>query len=224
MENIFTTITIGLLATTSPCVFPLYPGYLAYLSNGNEHLQKSKGRYLLGFLVLAGVLTMMLAIGLVIALLAVPIGSALSIVVPLADILIFLLGVLLLFNINPFRSLPVIRVPLLQNPYFNAFVYGLLYGPIALPCAGPLVVSVFALSLTAGELLSRLGTFMGFGLGFGIPLLLLSFLAGSQQRWITLQFARHGKWVNRIGGVILITIAVVDFFINWELIRSVWFG
>lgn len=224
MENIVTSLTIGLLATTSPCVFPLYPGYLAYLSGGHEKLQEGKGRFFLGFLVLAGVLTMMLTIGLVIAWLAVPIGRALSVLVPLADGLIFLLGVLLLFNINPFRSLPVVRVPALQNPYFNAYVYGLLYGPIALPCAGPLVVSVFALSLTAGELLGRLGTFIGFGLGFGMPLLLLSFLAGSQQRWITRQFARHGKWINRIGGVILIAIAVVDFTVNWDLIRTAWFG
>jgi len=29
---------LGLLATTSPCVLPLYPGFLAYLSGGQEAL------------------------------------------------------------------------------------------------------------------------------------------------------------------------------------------
>ncbi len=28
-DAIFTSISLGLLATTSPCVLPLYPGYLA---------------------------------------------------------------------------------------------------------------------------------------------------------------------------------------------------
>ncbi len=222
MENILTPLTIGLLATTSPCVFPLYPGFLAYLSGGQEALRTSKGRYALGFLVLAGVLSMMLALGLVIALLALPIGNTLSIVVPLANGLIFVLGVALLLNKNPFKALPTIQSPLLKNPYVNAYLYGLLYGPIALPCSGPLVVSVFALSLNAGELLARLTTFLWFGMGFGVPLLLLSFLAGAQQRWITRQFAIHSAWVNRVGGIILITIAVVDFAINWELIRAAW--
>lgn len=222
MENILTPLTIGLLATTSPCVFPLYPGFLAYLSGGQEALRASKGKYALGFLVLAGVLSMMLVLGLVIALLAVPIGSALSLVIPLADGLIFALGVALLLNKNPFKALPTLQAPLLKNPYINAYLYGLLYGPIALPCSGPLVVSVFALSLSAGELLLRLTTFVWFGLGFGVPLLLLSFLAGAQQRWITRQFAIHSKWVNRAGGIILITIAVYDFTANWELIRAAW--
>ena len=221
-DNAFTVLTIGLLATTSPCVFPLYPGFLAYLSGGQEALKGSKGRYALGFLVLAGVLTMMLALGGLIAALAIPIGSALSVVIPVADLLIVGLGILLLMNINPFKALPTIQAPLLANPYVNAYLYGLLYGPIALPCSGPLVVSIFAISLTAGEAFSRLTTFFWFGLGFGLPLLLLSFLAGAQQRWITRQFAIHSKWVNRIGGLILIAIGVYDFAANWELLRAAW--
>ena len=82
---------------------------------------------------------MMLALGLVIALISVSVGEALSIAIPLADLLIIGLGIMLLLNLNPFKKLPQIKVPLLSNPYANAFVYGLLYGPIALPCSGPLV-------------------------------------------------------------------------------------
>ena len=37
-DAIFTSISLGLLATTSPCVLPLYPGYLAYLSGGQAAL------------------------------------------------------------------------------------------------------------------------------------------------------------------------------------------
>jgi cytochrome c-type biogenesis protein len=52
-------------------VLPLYPGFLAYLSGGQEGLQNKAGRYFLGFFVLAGVLTMMLTLGGIIALLSV---------------------------------------------------------------------------------------------------------------------------------------------------------
>ena len=222
-ENALTSIAIGLLATTSPCVFPLYPGYLAYLSGGQESLQRSKGRYLLGFLVLAGVLTMMVVLGGLIAALAIPLGSALAVVVPLADVLIVTLGILLLLNKNPFKALPTLQVPVISNPYVNAYVYGLLYGPIALPCSGPLVVSIFAISLSAGEAIGRLSVFLWFGLGFGLPLLALSFLAGATQRWITRQFALHSTWINRIAGLLLLGIGVYDFVNNWALLKAAWF-
>ncbi len=41
METIITSLTIGLLATTSPCVLPLYPGFLAYISGGQDGLQEN---------------------------------------------------------------------------------------------------------------------------------------------------------------------------------------
>jgi cytochrome c-type biogenesis protein len=215
-----TSIGLGLLASFSPCVLPLYPGYLAYLSGTHENA-KGKARYFLGFFVLAGVLLMMLALGLVIALLSISVGRALSIIIPLANLLLIILGILLLFDKNPFKTIPQVKIPLLQNPYLNAFIYGLLYGPIALPCSGPLVVGIFAISLTAGEAFSQLSVFFWFGIGFGLPLLILSLISGALQRNITLWLARHSRLVNLVGGVLLIGIAVYDMWVNWELIRLV---
>ncbi len=220
MDTILTSLTLGLLATTSPCVLPLYPGFLAYISSGQTSLQAKRGRYLLGFFVLAGVLTMMLALGALIALLSVSVGQALSIIIPLADAIIILLGILLLMDINPFKTLPQIRVPVLTNPFVNAFIYGLLYGPIALPCSGPLVVSIFALSLTVGEALSKLNVFFWFGMGFGSPLLALSFLSGVSQRWITRLFAQHARQINLLSGLLLIAVGLVDILNNRDLILS----
>ena len=90
MNNLaITSLLLGLLTTTSPCILPLYPGFLAYLSGQDEMGRK---KYFLGLFVLAGVLTMMLALGGLIALLAVPVGSVLVYLLPLADILIFASG------------------------------------------------------------------------------------------------------------------------------------
>jgi cytochrome c-type biogenesis protein len=173
------------------------------------------------FFVLAGVLIMMLALGLVIALLSISVGRALSIIIPVANLLLITLGVLLLFDKNPFKAIPQVKIPLLRNPFLNAFIYGLLYGPIALPCSGPLVVGIFAISLTAGEAFSQLSVFFWFGVGFGLPLLILSLISGALQRSITLWLARHSRLVNLVGGVLLIAIAFYDMWVNWELIRLV---
>jgi cytochrome c-type biogenesis protein len=220
LSAIVTSMSLGLLSASSPCILPLYPGFLAYLSGAQEAAGKRRGRYFLGFFVLAGVLSMMLALGLLIALISVPVGQALAVAIPLADLLIIGLGVMLLLNVNPFKKLPQIRVPVLSNPYANAFVYGLLYGPIALPCSGPLVVGIFTLSLTAGEALGKLGVFLWFGLGFGLPLLFLSFLSGASQRWITRQFAQHARLINVVAGVLLVGIGLYDLWSNWDLIQT----
>lgn len=219
IETILTSLSLGIAATASPCVLPLYPGFLAYISGGQEGIGSRPGRYLLGFFVLTGVLSMMLALGGLIALLSLSVGRALSVIIPIADITIIFLGVLLLLNINPFKALPQIQVPVLSHPFANAFLYGLLYGPIALPCSGPLVVSVFALSLTVGEVLSKLNVFFWFGLGFGLPLLALSFLSGTAQRWITRQFARRARLLNSMSGLLLIGVGIYDLVSNWDLIR-----
>jgi cytochrome c-type biogenesis protein len=218
METIFTSLSLGLLATTSPCILPLYPGFLAYLSGA--HTEGHKSRYFLGVFVLLGVMTMMLALGGIISLLSVSIGSALSIIIPLADILIISLGVLLLLDINPFKQIPQIRIPGFSHPFVNAYVYGLLYGPIALPCSGPLVVGIFAFSLTAGEALSKLSIFFWFGMGFGLPLLLLSLLSGTLQRQITRFFAVHARMVNLVGGLLLVGIGIYDLWSNLGLILA----
>jgi cytochrome c-type biogenesis protein len=218
IETILTSLSLGLLASASPCVLPLYPGYLAYLSGAHAHAG-SRARYFLGFFVLAGVLVMMLGLGLLIALLSLSVGRALSVIIPIADLILITLGVLLLLDKNPFKALPQVKIPAMRSPLVNAFVYGLLYGPIALPCSGPLVVGIFAISLTAGEAISKLNIFLWFGIGFGLPLLALSLLSGVLQRGITLWFARHARAVNIIGGLLLLGIGIYDLAANWELIR-----
>jgi cytochrome c-type biogenesis protein len=217
MNNVaITSFFLGLLTTTSPCILPLYPGFLAYLSGQNEMGRKT---YFLGLFVLAGVLSMMLTLGGLINLLALPVGRVLVYLLPLADLLILILGTLLLIDRNPFKALPQIQMPAFQHPYMNAYVYGLLYGPIALPCSGPMVVSVFALSFTVGEAFRQLWVFLWFGLGLGVPLLILALLSGALQRQLTVFFARHSRVVNILGGLLLVGIAIYDIAQNWDLLR-----
>jgi len=217
MDVALTSFAFGLLATMSPCVLPLYPGFLAYLS-GQAGTDDGRLRYVLGLFVLGGVLTSMLILGAVMAALSVSIGRVLAILIPIAIVVILILGVLLLLNRNPFYRLPQVKVPLLRRPSLNAYVYGLLYGPIAMPCSGPLVVAIFVYSFTFGEAVSKLWVFIWFGLGFGAPLLAISLLSGAVQRQLTLWFARHSRAINVAGGLLLVAIAIYDLAENWNML------
>jgi cytochrome c biogenesis protein CcdA len=82
-----------------------------------------------------------------------------------------------------------------------------------------MVVSVFALSFTAGEAFSQLWTFLWFGIGLGVPLLILSFLSAALQRQLTSFFARHSHAINFAGGFLLIGVAIYDLSKNWALLQ-----
>lgn len=120
MEEILTSLGLGLLASASPCILPLYPGFLAYLSATETNEKKSRP-YLLGFYVLTGVLTMMLALGLIISLFSISIGRALAIIIPMANIVLIILGILLLLDKNPFIAIPQIKVPGFRKSSFKCF-------------------------------------------------------------------------------------------------------
>lgn len=216
LSEFTTSFGLGLAAMASPCVFPLYPGFLAYLSGQSQNNRKANPIWL-GVLVFLGVLTMMMSLGVVIASLSVAVGSFLIWVTPLAYLIIILLGVLLLLDRNPFLTMSQVNLPVLSNPYANAFVYGLLYGPIAFPCSGPLLTFIVAKSLTVSSMVLQLSIFFFFGLGFGLPLLLLAFLGRALQQRIVSLFLRHHRSLNLFSGVLLIGIALYGLWSEWEI-------
>ena len=224
METILTSITLGLLAASNPCILPMYPGFLAYLAGTSTRSARSAGQAWAGLFTLAGVLTMMLALGALSGLVSLSMGRVLSYAIPASDLILIVLGCLLLFNVNPFRAAPRIRVPILSHPFVNAFVYGLLYGPLTLPCSGPLVLSIFAYSLTLRSALSNLGVFFWYGLGFGLPLLFISLLSAAAQRRLTRFVAQRARVIDLIAGALLLVIGGAGLVSHWDLLAYFWGG
>jgi len=209
----------GVASAASPCLLPLYPGFLAYLSGGGTE-GRSLPAWPLGFLVLGGVLTAMLGVGLVLAAVGASSASVVGYLVPVVDGLLVAIGVLLLADRNPFARLPQAPIPLLRDPFAGAYVYGLLLGPVALPCAGPFLVTIFVISVGLADAAPRVFTFLVYGLGFGLPLLALSFLAGARRQWLASQVARRHTVINRALGTLLVVVGIYDFSINLELTRA----
>jgi cytochrome c-type biogenesis protein len=216
MGELVAVFAAGLASAASPCLLPLYPGFLAYLSANAGSLAGRRATGLLGLLVLAGLLTTMVLLGTVLVVVSVPIGRVASLLVPIVDGLLLALGILLLAGRNPFNRLPGLQVPLVRNPYGQAYVYGIMLGPIALPCAGPFLAALLAVSVGLGDAVLRMGTFVVFGLGFGLPLVVLSLLAGARQRSIVGWVTAHHRPIEVIAGFILIAVALWDLRENWD--------
>jgi cytochrome c-type biogenesis protein len=159
---------------------------------------------------------MVLLLGSVVAVLHVAVGQVLSVAAPLSYVLICLLGVLMLLGADPFSRTPQIAVPLLDNALACAYAYGLMFGPVAFPCSGPLVVGIFLYSLGVADFVTQMVMFAAFGLGLGLPLVVLSFLAHTYQDRLSRGLALHHAWVNRVSALILIAAGLWGLRESWE--------
>jgi cytochrome c-type biogenesis protein len=146
------------------------------------------------------------------------IGAVLVQTAPVVNSLLIVFGILLILSVNIWNRLPAFAAPRLRNPVAESYGFGLLYGPIVLPCNAPLVLSVIALSTTLPDFFSVFAVYVVFGLGLGLPLLLLSVLTRAGQQWLVHQFTRHHRLVNVLAGAILVGIGVYDFVITFRFL------
>lgn len=228
--ELLAAIGLGVGATITPCILPLYPAFLAYLtgattvSAGAGAAGSVVGRRLppLGAaaLVWAGVVIGMAVIGAILAALTITLGSVLRYLLPLADALLVLLGILLLLGRNPFARLPQVSPRALGSagPAAGALLYGLLFAPIALPCSGPFIVGIFAYSLSIGDAAQQLAFFVFFGLGFGLPLFVLGALGQVRGAQLARTLVRYERPLQLVIGVALVLIGLWDFNENRHLI------
>ena len=104
VEAFLTTFLLGIGAAASPCLLPLYPGFLAYLAGrGADGTRRSP--LLLALAVVAGVLTAVIAVAIVVSALALPLAGFLSFVVPATTVVLVLLGLVMLAGRNPFARI-----------------------------------------------------------------------------------------------------------------------
>lgn len=200
------------------CMLPLYPGLFALVAARAEADagRPSRSFRWLGVIVLAGVLVSMVALGAVLHQLNRAFADVLTIILPVAYGLVALLGIAMLLDRNPLARLGSSGVPVLRNPLATTFVYGLLLGPLTLPCTGPLIASAFVLGSVggSGELLDGLTYFVFFGLGFGWPLVAIPLLAAPAQRQFTGLLTRHHRAIQIGSGTLLIGVAAFGLWVD----------
>lgn len=225
MGELLIAVSAGIGATITPCVLPLYPGFLAYLTAaqpvtvGAGAVEPSRNRpppAVAAVLVWLGVVVGMVAIGGGLALLSVSLGSVLRIALPLIDLVLIGLGILLLLGTNPFARIPQPSPRALggAGPLAGSFVYGLLFAPIALPCSGPFLIGIFVASLTFGDAVRQLAFFAAFGVGFGLPLLALGLVGQARARELASALVRWERPLQVVLGAALVVIGAWDLWVN----------
>ena len=194
---------------TNVCLLPLYPGLIAFLAGNASNERTKAATPWLGIFVLAGILTTMTLVGLLLYLLKSSFSTLLPWLLPLTYGLVIVLGLLLLLGINPFYRFSSGQAPIVSNPYLSAYFYGCLLAPMTLPCTGPIILSAFVLGASSSlALANELTFFLVFGIGFGWPLIILPLLAAPVQRRSVKWLTNNHKLLTRISGLLLVGIGL----------------
>jgi len=212
--NLVLTVPVALLAGLvsffSPCVVPLLPGYLSYVSGVavTELESARRRRIVLGaVLFVLGFSAVFVAGGALFGAVGqelLPYQREISIA---AGVLLVVMGIAFLGFVpllqRDVRAHGVRRVGLLAAP-----VLGVVFGVGWTPCIGPTLAAVLALS--ANEATAGRGAFLTlvYCLGLGLPFVLAALFLSRFLR-VTGWVRRHQRAVSTAGGVLLIVTGVL---------------
>ena len=223
MGELLIAVSAGIGATVTPCVLPLYPAFLAYVTapaaisvGGSIEAARRPPAAVAAVLVWLGVVIGMVAIGAVLAWMSLGLGSVLRVLLPVADVVLIVLGLMLIAGRNPFARLPQPSPATLGRvgPHAGSFLYGLLFAPIALPCSGPFLIGIFVASLTLADAARQLLFFAAFGIGFGLPLLALGLVGQVRARELARAMVAWERPIQLVLGFALVAIGAWDLWVN----------
>ncbi|WP_329430358.1 cytochrome c biogenesis protein CcdA [Streptosporangium sp. NBC_01495] len=205
-------IAAGLVSFLSPCVLPLVPGYLSYVTGMSA--DPRRGRLLAGsVLFVLGFAVVFVAAGAVVGTLGAVILNNSEVITRVLGALTVALGLTFLGVLPGMqRDVRIHRMP--AAGLAGAPVLGMVFGRGWTPCIGPTLAVVLTLGLNEGS--AGRGALLAFAyaLGLGLPFV----AAGLAYRRALRTFKairRHSQLITRIGGGMLIVVGVL-------LITGVW--
>jgi len=209
----------GLVSILSPCVLPLVPGYLSYvtgLAGADMDAGSAKTRR-----VLAGTLLFVLGFSIVFTLLltlVANIGFALKTHQDLLNVILGVLVIVLGFGYLGWipglqREVRISKLP--AAGLVGAPVFGAIFALSWLPCTGPTLAAVAAMATTSGQTSRAVTLSLAYSLGLGIPFVLFG-LFFRRMLGVFRAVRRNSRWVTRIGGVLLILVGIALVTGGWN--------
>ncbi len=210
--TIWLAFLAGLLSFVSPCVLPLYPSYISYISGvsfsrGSEEevtgvIRRKALSHALFFVL--GFSVIFVALGASASLIGVIFSEYRDAVSEIGGMIIIVMGLVLMKVIKWDFFMREAKWSVREKPagYLGAFVVGISFSAGWTPCIGPILASVIALAATSQA--SGMLLMFFYALGFALPFLILAYTLGSL-RWLL----KYSERISQVGGGILVVMGIL---------------
>jgi cytochrome c-type biogenesis protein len=207
---------VGVLGFLSPCVLPLVPGYLSYVTglSGAGTVPEQRRTIIGAALFVAGFSAVFIASGAILGVVGQRIATDRLLLERVAGAITIVMGLVFLGRIRPLqRTLKFRRLP--NAGLAGAPLVGAAFGLAWTPCLTPTVSAVYTLAIsqdTAGR-----GAILAaaYCVGLGVPFLLVAAGFG----WLSqvLGFVRrHHQVIGAIGGGVLVAMGILLLSGVWD--------
>ena len=211
MIELFVALGAGLISFLSPCVLPLIPGYISYISGSSINELEDKKNIILFPIVL-------FTIGFSIVFIIFGAASTFLGQILLKNsyelrILAGLIIIILSFHIIGIINLKFLNYEKriqtnIKKNFFSPILIGMAFAFGWTPCIGPILGSILVLAATEESLIKGIILLSSYSLGLAIPFILSGYLI---QKFLIFSknFKRNINLVSKIGGIVLLITGIL---------------
>ena len=211
MFELFIAFSAGLISFLSPCVLPLIPGYISYVSGSslNELIEQKNVNLIPIILFTVGFSIVFIIFGAASTFLGQVLlqnSYELRIVAGLV-IVILSLHIIGIINIRFFNYEKRIQTNVSKN-FFSPILIGMAFAFGWTPCIGPILGSILVLSATEESINKGILLLTSYSLGLALPFILSGYLI---QKFLIFSknFKKNIDLVSKTGGIILLITGVL---------------
>jgi len=207
----------GLLTFLSPCILPLVPAYISYITGVSFDELKGAESRLIRKKALVHSLFFVLGFSLVFIALgasATRLGTFLvqyrTAITKVGGALVIIFGLYLMgvFRLSFFDRERKITFKLRKGSKFGAFLLGVTFAAAWTPCIGPILGSILTLAATKETVLQGVGLLGVYSLGIAVPFIISAFLINTFLSYFAV-FKKYMPYVRFICGLLLVIMGLL---------------
>ncbi len=213
----------GLLSFLSPCVLPLIPSYVGFLTGLTlEELEVRRGTALVHALwFVAGFSLIFIALGATASALGVLLLHSQVWIGRIGGVVVILFGLYLLGVVRPGFLMRERKIALARKPlgYVGSAFVGFTFGAAWTPCIGPILGAILTLAAAQASVAHGAALLAAYSLGLAIPFVVTALALDHFLVWFQ-RFRPYIVWVDRVAGALLLVLGILLVTDRFTLIAS----